>query len=142
MIIDLKKNDLEKQAELEEKFPGIFLNHDIKTDFDNNPYTNYTLYLIEEKIVGFINYYLIYDRIEIVNFNVLDYFQNKHIASSLLEQLISLANKEKIKNITLEVRSDNEKAIYLYHKYGFKEVAIRKNYYNDTDGILMEKELI
>lgn len=142
MIIDLKPNDLEKQTELEEKFPEIFLNYDIKTDFDNNPYTNYLLYLIEEKIVGFLNYYLIYDRIEIVNFNVLDYFQNKHIGSSLLKQLISLANKEKIKNITLEVRSDNEKAIYLYQKYGFKEVAIRKNYYNDTDGILMEKELM
>ena len=137
MIIDLKPNDLEKQTELEEKFPEIFLNHDIKTDFDNNPYTNYLLYLIEEKIVGFLNYYLIYDRIEIVNFNVLDYFQNKHIGSSLLKQLISLANKEKIKNITLEVRKSNSIAISLYKKFGFKEVAIRENYYNNEDGILM-----
>lgn len=142
MIIDLKQDDLKKQAELEEKFPEIFLNHDIKKDFDNNPYTNYIIYLIEEKIVGFINYYLIYDRIEIVNFNVLSYFQNRHVGSNLLEQLISFAIKEKVKNITLEVRKDNEKAIYLYQKYGFKEVAIRKNYYNDTDGILMEKELM
>ena len=49
MIIDLKQNDLEKQAELEEKFPGIFLNHDIKTDFDNNPYTNDTDGILMEK---------------------------------------------------------------------------------------------
>ena len=142
MIIDLKQTDLKKQTEIEEKFPEIFLNHDIKTDFDNNPYTNYMLYLLEEKIIGFLNYYLIYDRIEIVNFNVLDYFQNRHVGSKLLEQLFFLAKKNKIKNITLEVRSDNKKAIYLYQKYGFKEVAIRKKYYNDTDGILMEKELM
>ena len=45
-------------------------------------------------------------------------------------------------NITLEVRSDNKKAIHIYEKYGFKKVTTRKKYYNDTDGILMEKELM
>ena len=36
---------------------------------------------------------------------------------------------------------DNVKAINLYKKYGFKQVAIRKKYYNGIDGILMEKVL-
>ena len=42
----------------------------------------------------------------------------------------------------LEVNSKNTNAIALYHKYGFKEVAIRSGYYSGTDGILMEKEMI
>lgn len=142
MITTLLENDTKKQLELEEKFKEIFISNDIKRDFENNPYTNYLIYLIDDKIVGFINYLLIYDRMEIVNFNVLDFFQNKHIGSSLLKKLIEISKNKKLKNITLEVRSDNTKAIYLYKKYGFKEVAIRKNYYNDTDGILMEKELM
>ena len=79
---------------------------------------------------------------EIVNFNVLEFFQNKHIGSKLLAEVINIAYQNKLKNITLEVRSDNQKAIYLYEKNGFKKVSIRKNYYNDVDGILMEKELI
>ncbi len=79
---------------------------------------------------------------EIINFNVLEFFQNKHIGSKLLEELIKVAIQNKLFNITLEVRSDNKKAIYLYQKYGFKQVAIRKNYYIDVDGILMEKELM
>ncbi len=142
MITTLLETDTKKQLELEEEFKEIFINNDIKRDFQNNPYTNYLIYLIDDKIVGFINYLLIYDRMEIVNFNVLEFFQDKHIGSSLLEKIIEIAKNNKLKNITLEVRSDNEKAIYLYKKYGFKEVAIRKNYYNDTDGILMEKELM
>ncbi len=142
MIATLLETDTKKQLELEEKFKEIFINNDIKRDFQNNPYTNYLIYLIDDKIVGFINYLLIYDRMEIVNFNVLEFFQDNHIGSSLLEKIIEIAKNNKLKNITLEVRSDNVKAIYLYKKYGFKEVAIRKNYYNDTDGILMEKELM
>lgn len=142
MIISINSNNLEIIKDLEEKFPNIFLKFDIKNDFKNNPYTKYLVYLIENKVVGFINYHDIYDRVEIINFNVLEFFQNKHIGSKLLEKLVSLSLENKMKNITLEVRSDNEKAIYLYRKFGFKSVSIRKKYYNDVDGILMEKELM
>ena len=142
MIENLKKDDIQKIKELEEKFPEIFLKHDINSDFNNNPYTNYLIYLIEDKIVGYINYYLIHDRMEIVNFNVLKLFQNHHVGSQLLEKVIKIAEQKKLKNITLEVRSDNEKAIYLYKKYKFKQVAFRKNYYIDVDGLLMKKELM
>ena len=44
------------------------------------------------------------------------------------------------KNITLEVRKDNIPAINLYKKFNFQEKAIRKGYYQGTDGILMERE--
>lgn len=142
MIINLNQSNLELIKELEEKFPDIFLKYDIINDFKNNPYTKYLVYLIDSKAVGFLNYYEIYDRIEIVNFNVLQFFQNKQIGSKLLNKLINIAENKKIKNITLEVRNDNQKAIYLYKKYGFKNVSIRKKYYNDVDGILMEKELM
>jgi ribosomal-protein-alanine N-acetyltransferase len=72
----------------------------------------------------------------------LDFFQNKGYGSKLLDYLIDSATKNDIKNITLEVRKDNENAIYLYKKKGFIEKALRKNYYNGIDGVLMEKELI
>lgn len=127
--------------ELEEKFPEVFVNKTVLRDFDENPYTKYFLYLIDNKIIGFINYYLIYDRIEIVNFNILDFFQNKGYGNQLLIYLIDYAKDKGLKNITLEVRVDNEKAIYLYKKNGFIEKTKRSNYYNGVDGILMEKEL-
>ena len=44
------------------------------------------------------------------------------------------------KDVTLEVRIDNIPAIKLYEKCGFKKIAIRQNYYNGIDGILMERK--
>ena len=141
MIIDLNEDDKEIIEDLETKFKEIF-NVSILNDFNYNPYTKYLVYLVDDKAVGFINYYFIYDRIEIVNFNVLEEFQNQHIGSSLLEELIDISKYNKLINITLEVREDNKKAIYLYSKYGFKKVSIRKNYYNGINALLMEKEMM
>ena len=44
------------------------------------------------------------------------------------------------KDITLEVREDNEPAIRLYLKNNFNKTAIRKGYYKGIDGILMERK--
>ena len=142
MITNLLENDLLKIHELEEKFPTVFLHSDIINDLKNNPYSKYLIYTIENRIVGFINYYDIYERMEIVNFNVLVFFQNHHIGSSLLEYLIQLAKKNNKQNITLEVRISNEVARNLYKKFGFREVALRKFYYGNEDGILMEKQVM
>ena len=50
--------------------------------------------------------------------------------------------ENRVVNITLEVRKSNKIAIHLYKKFGFREVAIRKYYYGDEDGILMEKQVM
>ncbi len=136
MIRELDKSELASITELEKKFGDIL--NDVKNDLDSNPFSNYLVYLENEKIVGYLNYYLMYDRIEIANFNVLEEFQNKHVGTSLIEYLIN-KYMGKVNNITLEVKSNNDKAIYLYKKMGFKMVAIREKYYNGIDGILMER---
>ena len=56
--------------------------------------------------------------------------------------LISMAIDLRVVNITLEVRVSNEIARNLYKKFGFREVALRKYYYGDEDGILMEKNVM
>ncbi len=135
-ILEIK----DRIKELEKLFPNIFTNNSIVDDLNNNPFSIYLVYLLNDKIIGYINYYDIYDRIEIANFNILENYQNNHYGSLLLEEVIKRSiNKS---NITLEVRIDNKKAIYLYEKYGFKRKAIRKNYYHGIDGILMEKEMM
>ncbi len=135
MIKELDKPDLIRINELESSFKSL---KDIKSDFENNSYSHYLLYLVDDKIIGYINYYLIYERIEIANFNVLEDYQDKHIGTSLISELIS-KYENTVDNITLEVKSDNTKAIHIYEKMGFKKVAIRSNYYNGIDGILMER---
>lgn len=115
---------------------------DILKEEKTNPYLKYCFYVENNKILGYITYLDIYDRFEISNIYVLRKFRNNNIGSKMLQFVIDEGLKKRINNITLEVNSKNTNAIALYHKYGFKEVAIRSGYYSGTDGILMEKEMI
>ncbi len=111
-------------------------------DIENNTFTNYYIYKDNNKVVAFINYQIMYERSELININVLDEYQNRGIASKLMEFMLDDLKTNGVKDITLEVKVTNDKAIHLYKKYGFEEVSIRKGYYQGIDGILMKKELM
>lgn len=108
----------------------------------SNPFSRKIEYVVDGNSVGYLEYSLIYDRMEIDNFLVSDNYRNQGIGTKLMAHLVSLAISYHVVNITLEVRMSNAVAINLYKKFGFREVAIRKYYYGDEDGILMEKQVM
>ncbi len=138
MISELDRLDINKISELESSFNYVL--KDVNNNLLNNPFSHYLLFIEEDKILGYLNYYLMYDRIEIANFNVLDEYQNKHIGTKIIEYLIK-EYSNKVDNITLEVKEDNSKAIYIYEKMGFVKKAIRNGYYDGVDGLLLELEM-
>ena len=112
-------------------------------ELDNpNPYARRINYYQDNKIIGYLDYSLIYDRIEIDNFLVDEDKRGQGIGNKLLSYLVVIAINNHVINITLEVRKSNEVARNLYKKFGFREVALRKFYYGDEDGILMEKQVM
>ncbi|MGM9878632.1 MAG: GNAT family N-acetyltransferase [Bacilli bacterium] len=113
----------------------ILTKQEVLKELDNNPFANFLCYRLNDKIVGYIYYSVIYDRIEINNIEVDKFYRNKKIATKLLSELI----KEN-KDITLEVNIENAIAMKLYKNFGFEEKAIRKGYYNGIDGVLMERK--
>ena len=108
---------------------------------EQNPFLGFFLSIEEDKIIAYLLYTEIYDRIEIEQFMVLDSFRNHGIGTQLLQKLIEYATDKQLQNITLEVREDNKSALHLYRKMGFQEVSKRKGYYQEIDGILMIKKL-
>ena len=110
-------------------------------EFSTNPYLKILTYVEKDKIIGFLLYSLIYDRIEIEQFEVTTKERRKGIGNKLLNYLVEKYQDNNIKNITLEVKEDNIAAINLYKKYGFKKVSTREKYYDGINGILMEKTL-
>lgn len=82
------------------------------------------------EIVGFAGIWYSVDDAHITNIVVRKSYRNKGIGSLLLEKLIELAKPKT--SLTLEVNTKNEIAQNLYLKYGFKNLGIRKKYY---DGI-------
>lgn len=114
----------------------------IKNSIDNNTFTNHYIYKENNEIIGYINYDIMYERSELIQINVKSDRQNNHIGSKLMEFMFNDLTSHEVKEITLEVRIDNIKAINLYKKYNFIEVGKREKYYQGIDGILMKKELM
>ena len=71
-----------------------------------------------------------------------DYW-NMKIGTMLMTMIIERARKMNLRNIELEVIAENKAAIALYHKMGFSDVGIYRNYWfaNNvySDAIVMQK---
>jgi RimJ/RimL family protein N-acetyltransferase len=71
-----------------------------------------------------------------------DYW-NKKIGTMLMTEIIGHAKKMNLHNIELEVVAGNTAAIALYHKMGFSDVGVYRNYWfaNNvySDAIVMQK---
>ena len=123
-----------EKENVDEVPPGLLSKEEIEKSLEENPFGKYLLY-VEKETLGYIYYSDIYERVEINNFEVKKEVQNCGIGNKLLKKFTETVEK----NITLEVRENNDVAYHLYQKYGFKKVAIREKYYQGIDGILMEK---
>lgn len=128
MFIELTKDNLDI-------INNTFIDKEtVKKDLETNPFAKYIL-LKEEEVIAYIYYSYIYDRCEINQIEVLKEKRNLGYGTKILKYLT-----EKVEMpITLEVNKENIPAIKLYRKLSFKDVAIRKGYYNGVDGILMER---
>ncbi|MDH5773119.1 MAG: ribosomal protein S18-alanine N-acetyltransferase [Rhodospirillaceae bacterium] len=71
--------------------------------------------------------------------------QGRGYGQRLLQDAIVSARKAGAKKMYLEVASDNDVAIALYNKFGFKKIARRKDYYvrktEVMDALIMEKSI-
>ncbi len=111
------------------EFDNFWKPQNLKSELQNVS-SKYIVAKENGKIVGFAGIWYSVDDAHITNIVVRKNYRNKGIGSLLLEKLIELAKTKT--SLTLEVNTKNEIAQNLYLKYGFKNLGIRKKYY---DGI-------
>ncbi len=109
---------------------------------EDSPFAKYVEYIENGNVIAKMKYSIIYERMELDDLFVKEEYRNRGIGRKMLTYLVSVAINERVINITLEVRKSNEIARNLYKKFGFREVALRRFYYGDEDGILMEKQVM
>ncbi len=108
----------------------------------NNPFSYNFVLASNNIIVGYLNFWVVPDGIELNNIAIHENYRGKGYGKLLLQFLIECGKVFKSEKIFLEVKEDNLIAQKLYKKYGFKEIYIRKNYYSDNkDAIVMERNL-
>lgn len=93
---------------------------------------------VEDKIAGYILWLKRKNHYRLYSLAIGNSFQGLGLASKLLEYSFkNLKNKD----FSLEVKVNNEKAIKLYEKFGFKIRKKLLNYYENSDGYLMYKRI-
>jgi len=136
MIRTVRKEDLNKINEFTKYF-----NYEINVDdLNNHPFSKYILLEIDDKIIGYLDYSIYYNRIEINYIYIENSYRNKGYASLLLNYITNECIKNNYINITLEVSEKNISAINLYKKNNFLVASRRTNYYKDADALLMIRE--
>ena len=113
------------------------LTNEYQITLDTNPYNKGICLSIDNEIIGYIEYAIIYDKAELNFIYIVEKYRNKGYAQKLLDYMFN--DLTSITDITLEVNINNLTAIKLYEKNGFKVVSKRENYYNGVDGYLMLK---
>ena len=108
----------------------------LKQELENGK-SKYFVAKQENEIVGFAGVMLVIDEVNIMNIVVRKNKRNLGIGSLLLEEIIRFSKIHSAASITLEVNEKNIPAIKLYKKYGFKQVGLRKKYYNNEDNAIL-----
>lgn len=93
-------------------------------------------YIKDDKILGYLEIRLVDGVLDIMNLFVNEEDRKKGVATSLMNEMME---KEDYNRIMLEVNENNNEAIRLYSKLGFKEINLRERYYGEDTAIIMEK---
>lgn len=108
----------------------------------DNPFEKVICYKVDDKVVGFMSYSIIYEKAE-MNYIAVDLdYRRKGIAQKMFDYALSDLKNNMVENFSLEVRADNRGAINFYLKNGFEIVTVRKKYYGECDGYLMVLEVV
>ena len=138
-----------KEVELTSTY-DVLKEKDLAYEINENPVSNFlVLKNSNNNVIGYIDYWITFDSSTIFKIVIKDTYRNKGLGYFLLNETIEILkkyedkeDKTKLLYITLEVRKSNLSAISLYHKCGFKEITIKRGYYEDgEDAIYMVKDL-
>ena len=139
-ITSMTLSDLELMKDtLYSDFDNFWSYNVLKQELKNEK-TKYIIAKENNEVVGFAGILVVLDEATLNNIVVKKSCRCRGIGGELLETLIDLCADLNLKSFTLEVNVENIPAIKLYEKFGFKNLGIRKKYYNNsTDAYIMTK---
>lgn len=139
IIRRMYEQDLLRVVEIED---SIFSRPWTKKDFSDSIADSNNIYLVVEEqgaIVAYCGLWGVAGEGQINNVAVIKSYRGRGIARDMMKSLLEMGRKHGIEAFTLEVRVSNQPAIALYHRLGFKDSGIRRNFYEapDEDALIM-----
>ncbi len=94
-----------------------------------------------ERVVGYAGLVVYGDEAHVVTLGVTGHRQRAGLGTILLRDLLDEAARRGAGTVLLDVRADNPVAQRLYARHGFRQIGVRKRYYqpSGTDAVVMER---
>ena len=129
----MQMDDLESIMVIE---PQIYPYPWTRGNFSDSLSSGYSAWvlMLNQQIIGYSLMMLVLDEAHLLNLSVAKSYQKQGLGRLLLEHMVSIARKNQMANMFLEVRPSNISAIALYENMGFNEMAVRRNYYPAAHG--------
>ena len=132
-VKDLSKiNELENQLNLNKTKLNFF------NQTSSNENFKFIKLVLEKQIIGFLQFSSNKSDCDIISIGIIQKFQKMGHGKLLVNYVKSL----NLKNIFVEVSTNNINAIMFYYSLNFLKIGLRKNYYNKQrcDAILLKLE--
>lgn len=104
----------------------------------------YNHLLIEKrngKVAGYVIYSDVQGEAELLRIAVDKRFRRQGIAASLMKDMLEEITESGAEKVMLEVRAHNIAAVKLYKSFGFVDIFVRNNYYQnpEDDALIFQK---
>ncbi len=138
-IKELTEKDIAEIAELDKICFSVPWSYNSFLAELQNPIARYLVAKVGGHCIGYCGFWVAYDCGDITNIAVHPDYRRRGIGSMLVSSMLSLARREGLASMNLEVRKSNIAAQSLYSKYGFEIAGTRKGYYSDNreDALIM-----
>lgn len=116
-----------------ENFISPWTEEQYRYEIKENEFSKTLVMYDGDTLVGYLNYWLIFDRGEINKICINDKYRRKGYAKELLDIAFKDFEENECLSVSLEVRVSNIGAQKLYESYGFQVVVIKEAYYSDGE---------
>lgn len=135
LLTEQSESDLSQIAQLEKQLFAIgSWTDDVLQEFFSQRHTHFFVMRLDNKIMGYCITQVMFDTAEILRIGVSRAYQRQGLAKQILMEVMVFLKKMEVDKLLLEVRNDNLSAIGLYQGFDFKQIHVRKNYYDNKDG--------
>ena len=139
VLKDVPELDLMREPDLPEVLAienAIYTHPWTRGNFADSLHAGYDCrtWRIDGELAGYFVLMAAAGEAHLLNLSVAASHQRKGHGEALLREAASLARLRGAKNMFLEVRPSNRGAQALYTRFGFRKVAVRRNYYPAHSG--------
>jgi ribosomal-protein-alanine N-acetyltransferase len=134
IIRPMTLNDLDEIASIEsESFLLPWTRDHFKYEINDNPFAFTFVAEQENKILGFIDFWIMFDQATINQIATTTPYRRRGIGEMILSDAIKRMKDGGAAQVSLEVRVSNQIAYNFYLKHGFTLVMEKESYYEDGE---------